>query len=73
VPPIAETGIPPTEATEKNPVTFCSDPSSGERTWISVCAEADKIRAWGVGSVTVWYGANLKNSRGRVKGLMGAT
>ena len=39
---MAEIGIPPTDATEKDPDRVCSEPSSGERTWIIVCAEADK-------------------------------
>jgi hypothetical protein len=34
--PAAVIGMPPIEATEKNPVRVCIDPSVGVRNWIAV-------------------------------------
>src|SRR5271168_465263 len=54
---MAEAGMPPIEATEKNPVFVCREPPSGERTWIIVATAVDKTRDCGNGSVAVWNGA----------------
>jgi hypothetical protein len=50
---MAEDGIAPIVATEKNPVFVCREPSSGERSWIVVSGAAAKIRDCGAGSVAV--------------------
>jgi hypothetical protein len=43
--------MPPIEATEKNPVRVCSDPSAGVVDWIALWVETDYIRDCGTGSV----------------------
>src|SRR5271167_3006722 len=50
---VASIGGMPIEATEKNPVRVCSDPSLGARDWIAVWVETDNTRDCGTGSVAV--------------------
>src|ERR1700756_4886599 len=52
--------MPPIEATEKNPVRVCSEPSAAERSWICFCAETANTRDCGIGSVAVWKGASTQ-------------
>src|SRR5215472_13521299 len=52
--------MPPIEATEKNPVRVCSEPSAGERSWIDFAADTASMRDCGVGSVAVWKGASTQ-------------
>ena len=44
-------GMPPIEATEKNPVRVCSDPSVELRNRMAVWVETDNTRDWGAGSL----------------------
>ena len=53
-------GMPPIEATEKNPVRVCSDPSVELRNWMAVWVETDNTRDWGAGSLAVWNGASAQ-------------